>query len=210
MIKPELYFPGGREHVRMLSSGNGLTVRVNGAQRLYGLKAPATDSLGQGRLNLRRNLNFCSSTNKRKLFEDANLEMTGVLTGLSLSNWSTFWIRSSKRARLRSMLVAEEGLMIRVLAGLFRPGYDFSVVGNMTAPFLTQSDLLVPRVGPGCVSTIGEVGHFVEHYMDLGYRILAVYNDWCTFGCPQSNVQDRSIFGQIDPFTSEHRIDACP
>ena len=33
MIKPELYFPGGREHVRMLSSGNGLTVRVNGAAK---------------------------------------------------------------------------------------------------------------------------------------------------------------------------------
>jgi hypothetical protein len=51
MVKPDLYFPGGREHVRMQSTGNGLKVSVGAPQRLYGLSAAAPDSLGQGRLN---------------------------------------------------------------------------------------------------------------------------------------------------------------
>jgi hypothetical protein len=51
MIKPEVYFPGGREYVRMRSTGNGLQVSVGSPQRLYGLSAAAPDPLGQGRLN---------------------------------------------------------------------------------------------------------------------------------------------------------------
>jgi hypothetical protein len=51
MIKPELYFPGGREYVRMRSSGNGVSVSVGNPQRLYGLKAAAADVGGQGRLD---------------------------------------------------------------------------------------------------------------------------------------------------------------
>ncbi|MGB7848303.1 MAG: S8 family peptidase, partial [Candidatus Acidiferrum sp.] len=51
MIKPELFFPGGREHVRMVSTGNGLRVSVGPPQKLYGLSAAAPDSLGQGRLD---------------------------------------------------------------------------------------------------------------------------------------------------------------
>jgi hypothetical protein len=51
MIKPELYFPGGREHVQMQSTGNGLKVSVGSPRQLYGLSAAAPDSLGQGRLD---------------------------------------------------------------------------------------------------------------------------------------------------------------
>lgn len=51
MVKPELYFPGGREYVRLRSTGNGLQVSVGSPQRLYGLSAAAPDPLGQGRLN---------------------------------------------------------------------------------------------------------------------------------------------------------------
>jgi len=51
MIKPELYFPGGREYVRMKSTGNGLKVSVGVPQRLYGLKAAAPDPSGLGRLD---------------------------------------------------------------------------------------------------------------------------------------------------------------
>jgi len=32
---------------------------------------------------------------------------------------------------------------------LFHLGYDVSVVGDMTAPFLTNGDLLILSVGPG-------------------------------------------------------------
>lgn len=82
MIKPELYFPGGREHVRMLSSGDGLTVRVNGAQRLYGLKAAAPDSLGQGRLN-------CTS------FSDGTSSATALATRAAHRIFDTMMDRDS-------------------------------------------------------------------------------------------------------------------
>jgi hypothetical protein len=51
MIKPDLYFPGGREYIRMKSTGNGLRVSVGAPQRLYGLKSAAPDPSGQGRLD---------------------------------------------------------------------------------------------------------------------------------------------------------------
>jgi hypothetical protein len=51
MIKPELYFPGGREHVQMRQTGNGLRIGVGTPQRLYGLKAASPDPSGRGRLD---------------------------------------------------------------------------------------------------------------------------------------------------------------
>jgi hypothetical protein len=50
-IKPEIYLPGGREYVRVRSSGGGLEITSNPPQRLYGLEAAAPDPAGQGRLN---------------------------------------------------------------------------------------------------------------------------------------------------------------
>ena len=51
MIKPDLYFPGGREHVRMQTTVGGLKVSVGSPRKLYGLSAAAPDALGQGRLD---------------------------------------------------------------------------------------------------------------------------------------------------------------
>jgi hypothetical protein len=51
MLKPELYLPGGREHLRMGATGHGVTVAPSSPQRLYGLAAASPDPLGQGRLN---------------------------------------------------------------------------------------------------------------------------------------------------------------
>jgi hypothetical protein len=50
-VKPEIYLPGGCEHLRMRGSGGGVGVEVGfGApQRLYGLSAAAPDTSGQGR-----------------------------------------------------------------------------------------------------------------------------------------------------------------
>lgn len=50
-IKPEIYLPGGREHVRMKSSGGSLEVATCPPQRLYGLSAAAPDPSGQARLD---------------------------------------------------------------------------------------------------------------------------------------------------------------
>ncbi len=51
MVKPDLYFPGGREFVKMRASGNGLRVSVSSPQRLYGLRSAAPDPSGRGRLD---------------------------------------------------------------------------------------------------------------------------------------------------------------
>jgi hypothetical protein len=50
-VKPEIYFPGGREHLRMKrgGGGGGIDAGFGAPQRLYGLSAAAPDSSGQGR-----------------------------------------------------------------------------------------------------------------------------------------------------------------
>jgi hypothetical protein len=51
MIKPELFFSGGREYVRMQSTGDVLRVVITQPRRIYGLSAAAPDAQGQGRLD---------------------------------------------------------------------------------------------------------------------------------------------------------------
>jgi hypothetical protein len=50
-VKPDLFLPGGREHVRMAAGGAGVRLRFGHPQRLYGLGVAAPDSANQGRLN---------------------------------------------------------------------------------------------------------------------------------------------------------------
>jgi hypothetical protein len=46
-IKPEIYLPGGREHLRMLSSGGHIEAGFSSPLRLFGLSAAAPDTSGQ-------------------------------------------------------------------------------------------------------------------------------------------------------------------
>jgi hypothetical protein len=50
-VKPDLFLPAGREHVRMAAGGAGVRLRFGPPQRLYGLGAAAPDSANLGRLN---------------------------------------------------------------------------------------------------------------------------------------------------------------
>jgi hypothetical protein len=50
-VKPDLYLPGGREHLRMAGAGAGVRVMFGHPQRLYGLAAAAPDSGAGGRVN---------------------------------------------------------------------------------------------------------------------------------------------------------------
>lgn len=50
-VKPDLYLPAGREHVRMAAGGAGVRIRFGSPQRMYGLSAAAPDPANQGRLN---------------------------------------------------------------------------------------------------------------------------------------------------------------
>ncbi len=50
-VKPDLFLPAGREHVRMAAGGAGVRLRFGSPQRMYGLGAAAPDSGNLGRLN---------------------------------------------------------------------------------------------------------------------------------------------------------------
>ena len=50
-IKPDIYLPGGREHLRMLGSGGHVEAGFSSPARLFGLNAAAPDASGQARLN---------------------------------------------------------------------------------------------------------------------------------------------------------------
>jgi len=50
-VKPDLFLPGGREHLRMAAGGAGVRVMFGRPQRMYGLAVAAPDSGAGGRLN---------------------------------------------------------------------------------------------------------------------------------------------------------------
>jgi 6-phospho-3-hexuloisomerase len=84
-----------------------------------------------------------------------NEEVTAVLRQVDLEQVKTFLDLIQGARKIALYGGGREGLMIRALAmRLFHLGYDVSVVGDMTAPFLTKGDLLILSVGPGYVSTI--------------------------------------------------------
>ncbi|HEY5813332.1 MAG TPA: SIS domain-containing protein [Terrimicrobiaceae bacterium] len=84
---------------------------------------------------------------------DAELE--GILGALDQQELDSFLenIESAKKIALHG--VGREGLMMRAFAmRLFHLGYDVSVVGDMTAPYLAAGDLLIISAGPGYFATI--------------------------------------------------------
>jgi 6-phospho-3-hexuloisomerase len=82
-------------------------------------------------------------------------EVTAVLSRTDLGQIETFLNLIQGARKIALYGGGREGLMIRALAmRLFHLGYQVSVVGDMTAPFLTKGDLLILSVGPGYVSTI--------------------------------------------------------
>jgi hypothetical protein len=74
-------------------------------------------------------------------------------------------------------------------------------VDHITNPFARMTR-------PGAVpDPIGEFGHLVKHRVDLGYHVLAIDNDRCPFGRPESYVQDGSVLRDIYLLASKHGID---
>lgn len=50
-VKPDICLPGGREHVRMVSTGAGVAVAIQESGSLFGLMAAAPDTSGQARID---------------------------------------------------------------------------------------------------------------------------------------------------------------
>jgi 6-phospho-3-hexuloisomerase len=87
--------------------------------------------------------------------EKINQEVTEVLSRVDPEQTKSFLDLIQGARKIALYGGGREGLVIRALAmRLFHLGYEVSVVGDMTAPFLTNGDLLILSVGPGYVSTI--------------------------------------------------------
>lgn len=82
-------------------------------------------------------------------------EVSAVLSRVDTEQMQTFLDLIQKARKIALYAGGREGVMIRALAmRLFHLGYDVSVVGDMTAPFLANSDLLILSVGPGYIATV--------------------------------------------------------
>jgi 6-phospho-3-hexuloisomerase len=93
--------------------------------------------------------------NLKEYSDKIGQEVTAVLSRADLKQIETFLDLIQGARKIALYGGGREGLMIRALAmRLFHLGYQVSVVGDMTAPFLTKGDLLILSVGPGYVSTI--------------------------------------------------------
>jgi 6-phospho-3-hexuloisomerase len=87
--------------------------------------------------------------------DQINKEVTAVLSRVDPEQMKIFLDLIQGARRIALYGGGREGLMIRALAmRLFHLGYEVSVAGDMTAPFLTKGDLLILSVGPGYVATI--------------------------------------------------------
>ncbi len=60
-VKPEIYFPGGREYVMMKGTNGGLKVKLSPGLNHFGLKAAAPDPSGMGRPNYEALINGTSA-----------------------------------------------------------------------------------------------------------------------------------------------------
>src|SRR5580693_2262851 len=93
--------------------------------------------------------------NLKEYTDKINEEVTAVSSRVDLKQLNTFLDLIQGAHKIALYAGGREGLMIRALAmRLFHLGYEVSVVGDMTAPFLTSGDLLILSVGPGYVATI--------------------------------------------------------
>ena len=54
---------------------------------------------------------------------------------------------------------------------------------------------------------VGEVGHLVEHGVNLRHDVLAVDDDGCALRRPQGHVQHGAVFGDVDFLAAEHGVD---
>src|SRR5271166_4723392 len=109
--------------------------------------------------------------NLKEYSDKISEEVTAVLSRVDLEQMNTFLDLIQGARRIALYGGGREGLMIRALAmRLFHLGFEVSVVGDMTAPFLTNGDLLILSVGPGYVSTVDALRSVAQHSRMEGPR----------------------------------------
>src|ERR1700737_1392015 len=94
-------------------------------------------------------------------------------------------------------------VMLKRLVGHHRPE-----VGASEADVDDVTNALTSMARPcAAPDAVGEVSHLIEHSVDLRHHVLAVYDDRCLSRCAQSNVQDGSVFRNVDLIAPEHGVD---
>ena len=87
-------------------------------------------------------------------------------------------------------------------------GHHRPEVGAADADIDDVADALAGVALPlAAADAVGEVGHLVEHGMNLRHDVLAVDDDGCAFRRAQRHVQDGPIFGDVDLLAAKHRVD---
>ena len=98
------------------------------------------------------------------------------------------------------------GVILQSLVGHYRPQ-----VGAADADVDHVTNTLAGVPLPFAAShPVGEVRHPVEHGMHLGHHVFAIHNDGRVSRCPQGRMQNRSLLGDVDLFSTKHGVDSFP
>ena len=88
-------------------------------------------------------------------------------------------------------------------------GHDRAQVGTADADVDDVADRLACMAFPGAAAhAIREVGHAVEHRVDLGHHVHAVDYDRCAARRAQRDVEDGAVLRDVDLLAGEHGVDA--
>ena len=102
---------------------------------------------------------------------------------------------------------AERHVAAAVMAERF-VGHDRAQVGAADADVDHVADLLAGGAQPlAAADAVGEIGHFVQHGVDLGDDVFAVDQDRGAARRPQGDVEHGPAFGDVDFVAAKHGID---
>jgi hypothetical protein len=88
-------------------------------------------------------------------------------------------------------------------------GHLGTEIGAADADVDDVADAPAGVAGPAAeADPLGERCHPVEDLMDLRHHVLAVHLDARAARGAQGDVQNGALFGDIDPFATEHRVTA--
>ena len=128
----------------------------------------------------------------------------------SVSAGSRSWVAS--QTSLPSTLDTNRNVRPRSLKSRQRfVGHGRTEVGAADADVDDVADALAGDAGPlAGAHPVGELGHPVEHGVDVGDDVLAVDHEVRVAGHAQRDVEDGAVLGDVDVLAAEHRVDAVP
>ena len=88
-------------------------------------------------------------------------------------------------------------------------GHDRSEIGAADTDVNDVADALAGLAFPVArTHAVGKVGHGVEDGVNVGHHIAAIVQECGAARCAQRDVQDSTIFRDVDLVAAEHRVDA--